>query len=665
MLNRRTPRRSPTRLLSVALGFTFLAALPGDSMILAILGISFLIFIHEWGHFMACRLTGTRTETFSIGFGTRLFGWEKDRDGNRRFTVGRRQLDPADHAMDFRVALIPLGGYVKMAGELPGERMDGGPPAPDEFPAKPAWARTFIVSAGVIMNFITAIVFYFIAIQFEKSHRAPVIGQVAAGGAAWQAGIEPGDRVVTIGSNDTPTWIDLQMEIAFSSDDEPTDVVLERDGKVLPAISVQPIYDEERGILQYGVSPVTGLELGSGDDTFSIAHDEAVAVAGVPARGGADAGTLIRLAYSAGKTPVVVSKPDGSSFTLPAPTPAKEDKGDPLELGGKVALAPYGPPVVKAVRGRAKGILEVGDQLLAVSGEKRREVRSETDADELVFLPAIRTLHVLREEKKIDVDVGLNSSESVVAFLRDVALKSEIGNRVYPLESGHRLIAGTAVYTYPSSPSLDAGIQPGARILAVGGTLTGTWKDIYEALQNARPGEPLSMKIKTEDGQTRDVEVRPVELTYIGRTALTLAPHREQFHADGVLGALGMGASRAVRETKNVFRTIGALFTGNISFNKNIAGPITLVTASKRLAEDHILQLVWFLAYVSVMLAVLNILPIPVLDGGHLVFILIEKVKGSPLKEETVYNFQKVGFLLLLVLMFFAFKNDFTRLFSS
>ncbi len=64
------------------------------------------------------------------------------------------------------------------------------------------------------------------------------------------------------------------------------------------------------------------------------------------------------------------------------------------------------------------------------------------------------------------------------------------------------------------------------------------------------------------------------------------------------------------------------------------------------------------------MLAVLNILPIPVLDGGHLMFILIEKIKGKPLEDETIFRFQKIGFLMLLVLMFFAFKNDFTRLFS-
>ena len=139
---------------------------------------------------------------------------------------------------------------------------------------------------------------------------------------------------------------------------------------------------------------------------------------------------------------------------------------------------------------------------------------------------------------------------------------------------------------------------------------------------------------------------------------------RVPFETKGVGDALAIGVNRTWREVKNVFRTIGGLFSGSISFNQNIAGPITLITASKSQAERGPAALFWFLGYISVMLAVLNILPIPVLDGGHALFIIIEKIKGSPLKEETIYNFQKIGFLLLLVLMFFAFKNDFTRLFS-
>ena len=168
--------------------------------------------------------------------------------------------------------------------------------------------------------------------------------------------------------------------------------------------------------------------------------------------------------------------------------------------------------------------------------------------------------------------------------------------------------------------------------------------------------------IQVGDQPEQEIQITPVALERVGALAVTKIEHKEPWSPDGFGQAVAWGWDRMVRETTNVFRTIGALVTGQLSFSKNIAGPVTLIDASRQFAEDSALRLIWFLAYVSVMLAVLNILPIPVLDGGHLMFIIIEKIRGKPLKDETIYNMQKIGFFLLLVLMFFAFKNDITRL---
>lgn len=657
-------RRLRLHACSVLVGVPVLAALPGGSLILAILGISLLIFLHEWGHFYACKLTGTRTETFSIGFGPRLFGWEKDRDGARRFTVGRRRLDPADHAMDFRVAAVPLGGYVKMAGEIPGEggTGDGRPPAPDEFPAKSAWARTFIISAGVIMNFLTAIVFYFITIQGGKAYKAPIVGDVIPAGGAWAAGIEPGDRIVEINGNTTPTWIDLQMEIAFSGEDEAAQVVVERDGE-RKRISVDPVYDDERGILVFGVVSTTGIQVGEGEAALDIGPQDDVLVGGVPVRGGSSAYTLITNAVALGKLPLEIVK--GEQRFLLEPRAPKD--GEKLEdPGARIGIGAYAPVHVKATRGRTRDVFAVEDRILAVvRGGEREEVRRREDLVALYFADSIESFVIERDGKELERPVDLGTRADVVAFLRDLSVESKLDTRVVPLAAGHifdRGVQGT--FRLEAAPALDAGIPPGARIARVGKVITREFDEIVKELQKAKAGEPVEITIQTEAGGESTVSVTPVALTSLGVLPVTLVEHRERWAADGVGDALAMGASRTVRETKNVFRTIGALFSGTISFNKNIAGPITLITASKRFAEDSLLRLVWFLAYVSVMLAVLNILPIPVLDGGHLMFILIEKIKGKPLEDETIFRFQKIGFLLLLVLMFFAFKNDFTRLFS-
>jgi len=658
-------RRLHLHALTLLVGTPILAAIPGGSMILAILGISFLIFIHEWGHFTACRLTGTRTETFSIGFGPRLFGWEKDRTGVRRFTVGRRQLDPADHAMDFRIAAVPLGGYVKMAGEIPGEggAATGEPPAPDEFPAKSALARTFIISAGVIMNFITAVVFYTIAIQGGKAHRAPVVGVVQAGAGAWHAGVEAGDRIVSIGDRKTPTWIDVQMEIAFAPSQEATPVIVRRNGAE-KRLDVTPVYNEERGILAFGIASVHGLKIGEGDDAFAIGIAEPVTVEGVPAVGGAAAFALVKDALAAGRYPVHLAKPDGQSIVLEAQASAE---GEPTAEAPspKVGLMPYAPAHVTAVRGEAAKIFVEGDILRAANvGTQRIDLHSEALVHSLRFEPTIASFEIERDAKTLTQQVGLESPAAIAGFLDDLALESKVEMRVVPLTPGALYLHGD-LYRYPSIPAAEAGIPPGALIKRVGTVIVRSWSEILDALKATEPGQAIELAYAMPAGPERTVSVTPVALTRLGAFPVTIVQQREHWHADGIADAAGMGAARTWRETKNVFRTIGALFTGNISFHKNIAGPITLIKVSKSLAEDSFLRLLWFLAYVSVMLAVLNILPIPVLDGGHLVFILIEKIKGKPLSDEMIFRFQKVGFLLLLVLMCFAFYNDIARLFNS
>jgi len=658
-------RRLPLHALSLLVGVPVLAAIPGGSMIVAILGISLLIFLHEWGHFYACKLTGTRTETFSIGFGPRLFGWEKDREGVRRFTVGRRRLDPADHAMDFRVAAIPLGGYVKMAGEIAGEGTvgTGRPPEPDEFPAKSAWARTFIISAGVIMNFLTAVVFYFITIQGGKAYRAPIVGEVAPGGGAWAAGIEPGDRVVEINGNTTPTWIDLQMEIAFSARDEAADVVVERDGE-RKRLQVEPRYDEEHGILAFGIVSTNGLELGEGEGSLTIGPQDLATIGGVPVRGGSRAYNVILSAIKLGRLPLDVTKPDGAHYVLRPRAPKPDEKlADP---GAKIGLTAFAPLTVTATRGRTRDVFAVNDRIVAVvRGGARVPVQRTEDLVALYFEDGLEAFVVEREGKELRRPVSLASRADVAAFLDDLAVDSKPDTRVLPLPAGQiydRLSEGT--FKLDGQPALDSGLPAGARVVRVGKVITRAYDEITKELAKAEAGTPVEITYQTDAGAEQTVSVTPVALESLGILPITLVEHREHWAPDGVGQALSMGAARTVRETRNVFRTIGALFTGTISFNKNIAGPITLITASKRFAEDSLLRLIWFLAYVSVMLAVLNILPIPVLDGGHLMFILIEKIKGKPLEDETIFRFQKIGFLLLLVLMFFAFKNDINRLFS-
>ena len=652
-------RRIP--LLYAALVGVPLAALPGGSMALAILGIGFLIFIHEWGHFYACKLTGTRTETFSIGFGPRLFGWEKDAEGNRRFTTGARQLDPNDHAMDFRIALIPLGGYVKMAGELPGESTSG---APDEFPQKSASARAFIVSAGVIMNFLTAILFYSIAYGGGKPHQPAVIGRTVPGGPAHAAGLRPGDRVLELNGARIEDRIDLLTEAAMMPRGEEVDVVFERDGKRMGPIPLRARYDEKEGRMLVGITtPGFGVEYGKGEDKFAIGPRESVVVQGIRVVGGDAAMDRVEDLLRLG-VPAIDLQAGERSYTL---KPAPLDK-QPEELPVRLGIEPFRTATVNAVKGEAAKVLSVGDTLLEIvrtQGAPIPVTNEAAPAQATVGDAQISGLRVKRLGEEQTLAVSLTTAQAIADFFSDIGLTFEEpkggGVGIKALASGHTYVVGDTMYSLPASPAAATSLAQGRRVLRIGERDIESFQDISAAIKGVKAGDTVDVWVAVE-GDRELVKVEAVALEPLGTFSAALVPNVETFESTGFFGALSLGAKRSVREVKNVFRTIGALFGGRLSFQKNIAGPITLVTVSKNMADDGLLRLVWFLAYISIMLAVLNILPIPVLDGGHLLFILIEKIKGKPLSETAMLRFQQIGLLMLLVLMFFAFKNDIMRL---
>ena len=158
-----------------------------------VLGV--LVLLHEWGHFVAAKLCGVRVEVFSIGFGQRIWGWRRG-------------------DTDYRVSWLPLGGYVRMAGDNPTEERTG---AAYEFLSRPRWQRFLIAIAGPAMNVLTTIVIFFaifglVGMPTDTSLRLP--SDVAAVPQnAPTSGVQPGDRILQIDGVNTPTWADVQNKL--------------------------------------------------------------------------------------------------------------------------------------------------------------------------------------------------------------------------------------------------------------------------------------------------------------------------------------------------------------------------------------------------------------------------------------------------------------------
>jgi len=172
--------------------------------------------VHEWGHFVLARLFGVRVEVFSIGFGPRLFGVRRG-------------------PTDYRISALPLGGYVRMAGDNPAEERRGDP---DEFLSKPRWQRCLIALAGPTTNFLMAVVltaalFVHGGEQPSYADKPVAIAGVVKGSPADKAGIQAGDRIVGFDGVNNPTWDRVALELALSAPGHSLPVKIDRNGQLL------------------------------------------------------------------------------------------------------------------------------------------------------------------------------------------------------------------------------------------------------------------------------------------------------------------------------------------------------------------------------------------------------------------------------------------------
>lgn len=592
------------------------------NVLLVIAGIGLLIFIHELGHFLVAKKIGVRVLAFSLGFGPAIF---KKKWGET----------------EYRLSIIPLGGYVKLAGEGPEEEKTG---ASWEFSSKSAGQRAAVFVAGVALNAVLAFFAFIVAFQIGVPFITPEVGQVMPGWPAWEAGIKRGDKIIEIDGSRDLDFEDIFTIVALSNPAKGVPLKVERDGKILD-MTVVPKYDEEHGIQRIGIMPATTLEI---DKIFAFENNVS------PAR---DAGMQVKDVVFAVNGKRISSEEEfreveatnqGNDISL---TVLRDNKEVELKvtpsrvtrwmLGISCATA-----ILDGVKNNsiASGVgLTKGDEILEVNS---MPVMGFSDIRKLVAdLKEETCILTIRRNSAVNlVEIPLKDTEAKEAFLG--SLTPFYGLKVDSLVEGF--------------PAEKIGLKPGDRIVSLNEKEIKEWSALLQMVI-AGQGKPMVVEwVRGNERFVSTIEPQKDEQGAAGRIGVKFK-EKIEVKQYGLVGSCVIGTKKAVINVQRLYLTLKGFFSKRLS-TKNVGGFILIAQASYESAKVGYGKLVYFLGILSLQLALLNILPVPVLDGGHLLFLAIERIKGSPVSQRTLSIAQYIGFGLIITLVIYATRNDIMRL---
>jgi regulator of sigma E protease len=685
-----------------------------------VVGVSLVIFVHELGHFAVAKWAGVKVERFSIGFPmpkagvpaipVGVFGgiaicyrFVSGAELNHYLAwgvggavaglaalilgrIGSLKLFTDRDGTEYLLGFLPVGGYVKMLGENPEEQAEQTGPDPRSYAAQPVYKRMMIISAGVVMNIIFAFIWFVVAYNVGVSYQPTVIHKVIPGSPAWKAGLEPGDEIVEINQRRDPTFEDLMRSVALSdpaeggidlkgtkADGKPFALTLVPEpGEIVPVIGVSPEIDtrlaDEHPVVK-GMSAAAATPPFAGGDRVVAVNGEAVNrfvdLESALDRARGDTVT-VRVARSDQQS----ADGDITEVDIAVGPNYFRTLGLRNAMGAITAIKDHSP---------AAGRLTVGDVITHVNG---REIGSDLDPfrlPDVVFTLAGREtrLTVRRPGEEGPVEVEVTPEPRAGWIERPISTGDPL--TVPALGIAYEVLP-VVVAVDPDSPAAKAGIRPEDRIVAVRFVsddpsdpsltqslpLTGddekNWPAVFWFLQQ-EPSANVELTVSEGSGE-KVVQVAPqADLTWpLPMRGISFKPLLRTRKTTSLVAAAKLGVHETWGSLTQVYLVLRRMLSGQIS-PKALGGPISIAAAAGQSAKRGIPDLLVFLALFSANLAVLNFLPIPILDGGHMVFLVWEAIRGKPADERAMIIANYVGLAMILCLMLYVFVLDVNRWF--
>lgn len=599
---------------------------------------------------------------------------------------------------EYRLNWLPLGGYVKMLGQEdgdPGARSDD----PRSFTSKSIGARAAVISAGVVMNIIFGILFFMIAFLIGVGFNAPIAGTVSPLAPAAEPfavghegdlkfqGIRTGDKIVTFNGEPIGDMTEVRINTALAPANEKIKLGIERtiDGKVVPLTYEIIPRKIPAGLLDLGINipviPALPADAVAADlhrlfESARVAPEEAKKIK--PGMRIVEAGGVKVTSYSDYENAVKAAAGKPVAVVWES-TPTKDGK-EPLErvttqvtavaslvikkldeenvvrhLAGLVPAVtimevPEGTPAAEAGVLAGDVIAQIGETKWPMDQDVFKTVAKADDEGKTVKLVVVRK----NEEKSFD-------------------LKPRQGRLGIAMSSTQPIVGSPL----SGSPAAKLNLPPGSRITAINGTKVSTFTEMQQVLSAAAKQDMTGFEaiVECEPNEGKTIEPLTVKLPVDAASAAALAHagwdsplsptlfmvEMVTLQGDGPVQAINLGIKKAHQSMLQVYITILRVVQGSVHM-RNFQGPVGIAHTGTKIAKQGVAYLLFFLGLISINLAVVNFLPIPIVDGGHIVFLVIEKIKGSPVGPRVQTAAVIVGLAMIGCMFLYVTYNDIVRL---
>jgi regulator of sigma E protease len=692
------------------------------NILLVAIGFGAFVLVHEFGHFLFAKIFGIKVEAFSIGFPPTLAGvlktdkgWrvrvlpqffpkeDGSDDGKLSFIIrnkaslnGSKNVRRAGET-EYRIGAIPFGGFVKMLGQE-----DVGPikasDDPRSFANKPVGARMAVIAAGVIFNAISALIVFMIVFLIGINRVPAVVGGVVADSPAAHAGLTAGDEIIEIaGRSKYLDYYDIAVAAALSSNNEKVALKVRHENGSIGDYSLVAKQEPGDDIKKFGIFPPQSLIVARLYDAKEAKElfektglrpgDRIKSVDGKSVRSYWEFEQIVQDSIE----PAVMVKAErvekGCKSEIEAKIKLKLVSADikggsELEIGHICSMVPR--LQIEAV---SQEPLSTEKRLKAFFSRKKadKEIKTEKELQSGDIILAVGEIENPTYKELREVTTKFEDKELPIRVLRadSNGLEKELTITVTPkyskkdervvigivlvLDAEHPVVAKT-VATEDWPVKLE--IPRGAVITAVDGVKVLSFYDIYREIKR-KAGKRIMINYRLGKKITGGValDVKPDEdfatVTSVFAEFIPFKPLERLYKASSPVEAVMMAYSKTIMFITQAYITLKGLATGLFS-PKGLMGPVGILTFSyKIVAERPLIDYVYFLGLISASLAVFNILPLLPFDGGFIVFLMVEKIKGSPVSVRIQEKVASIGWVLVAALILYVTFNDIVRSFFS